>query len=50
MVETLLASWIVVKCPLCCEHRRHLRTEVFQGRLSYVLIQEASEFCASGAR
>ena len=35
MVETLPASWIAVKCPLCGEHRRYLPTEVFQGRVSY---------------
>jgi hypothetical protein len=30
MVETLPASWIAVKCPLCSEHRRYLPTEVFR--------------------
>ena len=40
-VETLPASWIAVKCPLCTEHRRYLPTEVFQGRVSYALAQEA---------
>ena len=39
MVETLPASWIAVKCPLCGEHRRYLPTEVFQGRVSYKLIR-----------
>jgi hypothetical protein len=24
VVETLPASWIAVKCPLCGEHRRYL--------------------------
>jgi len=39
MVETLPASWIAVKCPLCGEHRRYLPTEVFQGRVSYKLLR-----------
>ena len=38
--ETLPASWIAVKCPLCSEHRRYLPTEVFQGRVSYALIRK----------
>ena len=40
MVETLPASWIAVKCPLCGEHRRYLPTEVFQGRLSWKLMRK----------
>jgi hypothetical protein len=40
MVETLPASWIAVKCPLCSEHRRYLTTEVFQGRVSYALLKK----------
>ena len=35
MVETLPASWIAVKCPLCGEHRSYLPNEIFQGRVSY---------------
>lgn len=34
-VETLPASWIAARCPLCGEHRRYLPTEVFQGRVSW---------------
>ena len=30
MVETLPASWIAIKCPLCGEHRRYLPTKSFR--------------------
>ena len=40
MVETLPASWIAVKCPLCSEYRRFLPTEVFPGRVSYALVRK----------
>jgi hypothetical protein len=39
-VETLPASWIAAKCPLCGEHRRYLPSEMFQGRLSYRLMRK----------
>jgi hypothetical protein len=50
MVETLPASWIAVKCPLCSEHRRYLPTEVFQGRVSYALIRKPVRSAQGGAR
>jgi hypothetical protein len=34
-VETMPASWIAVKCPMCGEHRRYLPAEIFQGRVSW---------------
>jgi hypothetical protein len=39
-VETLPAQPIAAKCPLCEEHRRYLPSEVFQGRLSHLLIKK----------
>jgi len=39
MVQTLPARPIAVKCPLCAEHRQYLPSEVFQGRLSYLLLR-----------
>jgi len=50
MVETLPASWIAVKCPLCSEHRRYLPTEVFQGRVSYALIRKPVRSTQGSAR
>ena len=50
MVETLHASWIAVKCPLCSEHRRYLPTEVFQGRVSYALIRKPVRSAQGGTR
>ncbi len=50
MVETLPASWIAVKCPLCSEHRRYLPTEVFQGRVSYALIRKPVRSTQGGTR
>ena len=49
-VETLPASWIAVKCPLCSEHRRYLPTEVFQGRVSYALIRKPVRSAQGGTR
>ena len=49
MVETLPASWIAVKCPLCSEHRRYLPTEVFQGRASNDALRHARHRCAATA-
>jgi hypothetical protein len=49
-VETLPASWIAAKCPLCGEHRRYLPTEIFQGRLSYALIRRPMRSAQGGAR
>jgi hypothetical protein len=49
MVETLPASWIAVKCPLCSEHRRYLPTEVFQGRASNDALRPARHRCAATA-
>jgi hypothetical protein len=39
-VETLPASRIAMKCPLCGEHRRYLPTEIFQGRLSWAFMRK----------
>ena len=39
MAQTLPAQPIAVKCPLCAEHRQYLPSEVFQGRLSYLLLR-----------
>ncbi len=39
-VETLPASWITAKCPLCGELRAYLPTETFQGRLSWKLLRK----------
>jgi hypothetical protein len=50
MVETLPASWIAVKCPLCSEHRRYLPTEVFQGHVSYAVIKKPVRSAQGGAR
>jgi RNase P subunit RPR2 len=50
MVETLPASWIAVKCPLCGEHRRYLATEVFQGRVSYQVLKKPVRSAHGGAR
>ena len=50
MLETLPASWIAVKCPLCSEHRRYLPTEVFQGRVFYVLLKKSVRSAQGGAR
>jgi hypothetical protein len=33
-VETVPASWIAARCPLCGDYRRYLPSQVFQGRLS----------------
>ncbi|HZD49173.1 MAG TPA: hypothetical protein VE178_10545 [Silvibacterium sp.] len=49
-VETLPASWIAAKCPLCGEHRRYLPTEIFQGRLSYALLRKPVRSAQGGAR
>jgi hypothetical protein len=40
-VETLPASWIAAKCPLCGELRAYLSSEIFQGRLSWKLLRTA---------
>jgi hypothetical protein len=37
-VETMPASWIAAKCPMCGEHRRYLPTEIFQGRVAWELL------------
>jgi phage FluMu protein Com len=50
LVETLPASWIAVKCPLCGEHRRYLPTEIFQGRVSYALLRKPVRSAQGGAR
>ena len=50
MVETLPASWIAVKCPLCSEHRRYLPTEVFQGRVFYALVRKPGRSAQGGTR
>ncbi len=50
MVETLPASWIAVKCPLCSEHRRYLPAEVFQGRVSYALVRKPVRSAPGGTR
>ena len=49
-VETLPASWIAAKCPLCGEHRRYLPTEIFRGRLSYALLRKPVRSAQGGAR
>ena len=49
-IETLPASWIAVKCPLCSEHRRYLPTGVFQGRVSYALSRKLVRSAQGGAR
>jgi hypothetical protein len=49
-VETLAASWIAAKCPLCGEHRRYLPTEIFRGRLSYALLRRPVRSAQGGAR
>ena len=38
-VETMPSSWVAMKCPLCGEHRQHLPTQIFQGRVSYQAIK-----------
>lgn len=49
-VETLPASWIAAKCPLCGEHRRYLPAEIFSGRLSYALLRKPVRSPQGGAR
>jgi hypothetical protein len=39
-VETVPAQPIAAKCPLCGQHRRYLPSEVFQGRLSHMLLRK----------
>ena len=39
-VETLPASCIAVRCPLCGEHWSYLPTEVFPGRVSFALMRK----------
>ena len=39
-VETVPAQPIAAKCLLCAEYRRYLPSEVFQGRLSHMLIKK----------
>jgi hypothetical protein len=36
-VQTMPASWIVARCPLCGNDRRYLPDEIFRGRLSWKL-------------
>lgn len=40
-VETMPASWIIAKCPLCGQRRRYLPTEIFQGRISRALLRKS---------
>jgi len=49
MVETLPASWIAVKCPLCGEHR-YLPNEIFEGRVSYQVLKKPVRSAQGGAR
>jgi hypothetical protein len=35
-VETMPDTWIVALCPLCCERRRYLPTDIFRGKLSHL--------------
>jgi hypothetical protein len=39
-VETLPASWIATRCPLCGEDRSYLPTEVFSGRVSFAFMRK----------
>jgi hypothetical protein len=39
-VETLPAQPIAARCMLCGEHRRYLPSEVFQGRVSHLLLKK----------
>jgi hypothetical protein len=39
-VETLPAQPIAAKCMLCGEYRRYLPSEVFQGRISHLLLKK----------
>jgi hypothetical protein len=39
-VETMPSQPIAAKCPLCGDHRRYLPSEVFQGRVSHMLIRK----------
>ena len=50
MVETLPASWIAIRCPLCGEHRRYLPTEVSQGRVSYQVLMKPVRSAQGGSR
>jgi hypothetical protein len=36
-VETMPDNWIVAECPLCCQRRRYLPSEIFRGALSHLL-------------
>lgn len=36
-VQTMPASWIIARCPLCATDRRYLPDEIFRGRLSWKL-------------
>ena len=48
-VQTLPAQPIAVKCPLCNENRQYLPSDVFKGRLSYLLVQKVSRARIGGA-
>lgn len=39
-VETMPAQPVIAKCPLCNEIRRYLPSEIFRGRLSYLLMRK----------
>ena len=49
-VETLPASWIATRFPLCGEHRSYLPTEVFQGRVSFALVRKPVWSAQDGTR
>jgi len=37
-VMTMPDTWIVADCPLCRQRRSYLPAEIFQGRLSHLLL------------
>jgi hypothetical protein len=36
-VKTMPDTWIVAVCPLCCQRRAYLPTDIFRGSLSHRL-------------
>jgi hypothetical protein len=38
--ETVPAQPVAARCPLCGEHRQYLPSEIFAGRLSYLLMKK----------
>jgi hypothetical protein len=38
--ETVPAQPVAARCPLCGEHRQYLPSEIFAGRLSYLMMKK----------